>query len=281
MLGIGCVAKRAIAVKCCCGMKVCKNKSHRLFVAAKAFALHFVISVCVAALVALVIFGVWFPYPYRDLAGGSHLFWLMVGVDVVCGPVLTAILFNPLKPKREIKLDFSLIALLQTAALAFGIYSISLARPVIQAFESDRFVVVSAAEIDPAQLQNALPNLRSLSWTGPRLVGTRHAQAHEVLQSIELSLQGWGPSARPDWWQPYADSVVDVKTRMRPVSALRDNLPPDEQRVVDVAVQKTRLPVEALYYLPLVARNNLNGWVLLLNNRAEIVGYAPVSDFEK
>lgn len=279
-MDISCAAESAIVVKCCRGMKICKNKSGRLFVAAKAFALHLVISICVAALVAFVIFGVWFPYPYRDLAGGSHLFWLMVGVDVVCGPVLTAILFNPAKPKREIKLDLSLIALLQATALAFGIYSISLARPVIQAFESDRFVVVSAAEIDPVQLQHALPDLRSLSWTGPRLVGTRQAQAHEILQSIELSLQGLAPSARPNWWQPYADSVAEVKTRMRPVSALRKNLSPDGQRAVDAAVQKTGQSIEALHYLPLVARHNLNGWVVLLNNQAEIMGYAPVSDFE-
>ena len=262
-------------------MKICKNKSQRLFVAAKAFALHLVISICVAALVALVIFGVWFPYPYRDLAGGGHLFWLIIGVDVVCGPVLTAILFNPSKPKREIKLDLSLIALLQATALSFGLYSISLARPVILAFEGDRFVVVSAAEIDTSQLQHALPNFRSLPWkNGPKLVGTRHAQGHEVLQSMELSLQGFGPSVRPDWWQSYTDSVAEVKTRMRPVLALRNNLSPDGQRTVDAAVQKIRQPIEALHYLPLVTRNNLDGWVVLMNNQAEIVGYAPVSGFE-
>ena len=76
----------------------------------------------------------------------------MVGVDVVCGPLLTLVLFNPAKSRRELRLDLSLVAVIQLAALAYGLYSISLARPVIQAFETDRFAVVSAVEIDPGQL---------------------------------------------------------------------------------------------------------------------------------
>jgi hypothetical protein len=41
------------------------------------------------------------------------------------------------------------IALVQVAALAYGVYVMSLARPVVTIFEVDRMRVISAAEIDP------------------------------------------------------------------------------------------------------------------------------------
>ena len=38
--------------------------------------------------------------------------------------------------------------MIQLAALIYGLYSVSLARPVVVAFETDRMNVVTAAEID-------------------------------------------------------------------------------------------------------------------------------------
>ena len=254
--------------------------SNRLRAASKAFALHLGISTIVALLAAWLVLGIWFAYPLRSLAGGQHLFWTLVGVDMVCGPLLTLVLFNPAKSLRELRLDLSLVALVQLAALAYGLYSISLARPVIQAFETDRFAVVSAAEVDPDQLQQALPALRTLPWNGPRLVGVRLPRdGNETLYSIELSLQGVEPSARPGWWQPYKQSIPAIQKRMKKLADLRSARPAAEQALIDQAVRKTGQPLEALFYLPLTSRKNLDDWIVLLNGEATIVGYAPVSGF--
>ena len=122
----------------------------RLHAAARAAFFHLIISLLVGALAAAAVFGFWFPYPYQELAGGQHLFLIMVGVDVVCGPLLTAMLFSPTKSRRELTLDLSLIALVQLAALIYGVHSISEARPVVLAFETDRMVSVAARQIDLA-----------------------------------------------------------------------------------------------------------------------------------
>ena len=254
--------------------------TNRLCAAGQAAAVHLSICALVALVVAALVLGVWFAYPYRNLAGGQRLFWVIVSVDVVCGPLLTLILFNPAKSRRELRLDLSLVALIQLAALAYGLYSISLARPVIQAFETDRFAVVSAAEVDPDQLQQALPALRTLPWNGPRLVGARPPRdGNETLYSIELSLQGVEPSARPGWWQPYEQSIPAVQKRMKKLANLRSARPAAEQALIDQAVRKTGQPLEALFYLPLTSRKNLDDWIVLLNGEATIVGYTPVSGF--
>lgn len=253
----------------------------RVHAATKAALIHLGLSLLVGLLAAAAVFGLWFPAPYRDLAGGQHLFLIMVGVDVVCGPLLTAILFNPTKPRRELVLDFSLIALLQLGALVYGLHSISLARPVVLAFETDRLVAVSAAQIAASDLHQAPPEFRTLSWRGPVLLGTRSAQnGPETLQSIDLSMQGIEPSARPGWWQTYETSRPVVKQRMKKLSNLRAGLSPNDQAAIDKAIQKTGLPLDQLYYLPLVSQKELDRWVALLNPQADIVGYAPVGGFD-
>ena len=67
-------------------------------------------------------------------------------MDVVCGPLLTLVLASPRKSRRERWLDFSLIGLIQLAALAYGMHSVWVARPVALVFEVDRLVVVTANE---------------------------------------------------------------------------------------------------------------------------------------
>ena len=58
---------------------------------------HLVVSLILAGLAALLVFAVWYPYPYSELTGGLNLYTLVVSVDIVCGPLLTLILASPKK----------------------------------------------------------------------------------------------------------------------------------------------------------------------------------------
>ncbi|GAB3664775.1 fimb protein [Ramlibacter alkalitolerans] len=237
------------------------------------------LSALVGLTAAAVVFGLWFPYPYRALAGGQHLFLVLVSVDVVCGPLLTAVLFSPFKSRREMALDLSLIALVQLGALVYGVHAISEARPVVAAFESDRLVAVSAAQIDPADLGQAPPDLRKLSWSGPVLIGTRAPKDGETFASVMMSVQGVEPSARPGWWQSYDQSRDQVKQRMKKLADLRAARDDGAQREIDAAAAKSGLPLPDLYYLPLTSQKMLDGWIVLLDSDGRIVGYAPVDGF--
>lgn len=254
---------------------------NRIKASVKPFFVHLTISVFVAAIAAIFLFGIWFPYPFRDLAGGLHLFWLMIGIDVICGPVLTAILFNPKKSRRELQFDLSIVATLQIVALVYGLYSISLARPVHLAFEADRFVAVTAADIDPAQLTAAPVEYQSLSWIGPSLIGTRTSKnGQEMLESVDMSTQGIEPSARPGWWQDFELNRPQVQVRMKKLAGLRFQVSDDKKSAIDVAVKDSGQPLDQLNYLPLVSKKHLDQWIVLLDSKANIVGYAPVDGFQ-
>lgn len=247
--------------------------------AAKASLLHFGGSLLVAGLAAALVFGIWFPYPYRELAGGRELFLLVVIVDVICGPLLTAVLFNPKKPKRELVLDLSLVALVQLAALGYGLYSVAAARPVYLVYEVDRFRVVSAADIDPKALKPGEGPLHTLPWTGPKIIGVREPRnPDEKLESLELSVQGLEPSARPDWWQEYELSKPQVLSRAKSIAELRKK-EPKAKDILDRAITESGQPESQLAWVPLTSFK-VSNWVAFVNKQsAEIRAFAPVDGF--
>ena len=166
------------------------HSSSRFRFALKNAAWHLLISLILAGLAALLVFGVWYPYPYAELTGGLALYKLVISVDIVCGPLLTLILASPSKKLKERIVDFSLIGMIQLAALIYGLYSVSLARPVVAAFETDRINVVTAAEINVNDLSHAPKDLQDLSLFGVRRVGLREATSpNEANQSLDLSLK--------------------------------------------------------------------------------------------
>lgn len=259
----------------------------RLGPALRAAVWHVSLSIVVAGLVAFLVFGFWFPGALRELAGGADLFWLIVGVDVVCGPLLTLVIFSPTKPRLELVRDLALVGTIQLLALGYGVHSLSYARPVALVHEVDRFRVISFADLDEAEAVHIPPWAQAWSFSRPRTVGIRAStSAQEKLSSISASLEGVEPSQRPSWWQDYALSVPQVLQRAHPLSALHAKHPDQvalidkatASALADVAVGETT-DAEALRWLPLVSRRATD-WVVLLDpNTARVRGYLHLDGF--
>lgn len=116
----------------------------------RASGIHLGLSVLVAALVAAMVFLVWYPYPYRLISGGRDLFLMVIAVDVIIGPLITFVVFSEKKQRRELIADFSVVIIIQLAALGYGMWTVYIARPVYLVFEYNRVVVVHAADVDVA-----------------------------------------------------------------------------------------------------------------------------------
>jgi len=246
----------------------------------KAAGIHLVASAGVAALTALLVFGLWFPYPYRELAGGRELYMLIMGVDVVCGPILTLVLFNIRKPRKELVRDLSLVVLIQLAALAYGLHAVSQARPVFLVFEADRYRVVSVADIDPDKLKEAAPDFQRLSLTGPKLIAAHVPKPNDpdFSATLDMALQGVEVSMRPAYWRPYSEQLTTVLSKAQPIAELKRKQP-SEVSAIDQAVARTGLSADQLGWLPVQSRKT-SGWVAFVTrDKATVVGFAPVEGF--
>ena len=248
---------------------------------ARAGFLHLLGSLLVAALLAALVFGFWYPHPYREMVGGSELFLLVMAVDVVCGPLLTAVLFNPAKPRKELVLDLGLVVLIQLVALAYGMYTVIQARPIYAVFEADRFRVVTTADVSSEDWVKAQAPWDAPHWVAPKLITVRVPNSsNEKLDSIDLALAGKDISLRPNWWKEWDEKTpASVLLRAQALPDLRKNLSPSKQALLDAAVVRSGLPAERLRSLPMTSFKNTD-WVALIDNQtAKPVAYAPVDGF--
>lgn len=240
--------------------------------------IHLSISVLIAALAALLVFGLWYPYPYREISGGRGLFLLVVAVDVVMGPLITLIVFNRAKPRRELVTDFSIIGALQMAALVYGLWTVFLARPVHLVFEYSRLSVVHAVDVEPELLTKAPPELRSLPLTGPTLLALRPFKSSDEQFGATIAAMNGAPlAARSDLWQPYEASKAAILQASRPVSELRARLPAESAHI-DQAIAQTGQSAAALRYLPMVGRKE--AWTAWIDpDTAQPLGFLPLDSF--
>jgi hypothetical protein len=71
------------------------------------------ISVLIALLVMSVVFLLWYPAPLATAVGVTHIFLMMLAIDVVIGPVLAFIVYK--QDKKILKMDLSIIIAIQIA----------------------------------------------------------------------------------------------------------------------------------------------------------------------
>lgn len=246
----------------------------------KAFFVHICLSVILGVLAALLVFWLWFPYPYREIAGGWDLFILVMLVDICCGPLLTFVVFSNRKPRKELLRDLGIIGAIQLAALFYGVYAVSVARPVYLVFEVDRFRVVSVADIELADLKYAPQALQTLSLVGPEVIAARVPKSgdEDFVRAVELGMQGIEVSFQPKYWQPYADKKDEVLKRTKSIADLKQKNP-DRHEMISFAIKKTGLAESSLGYLPLQGRAP-SDWVAFIDLQSMgVVGFANVSGF--
>lgn len=246
----------------------------------RAAGVHFGLSVFMAAAVAALVFVGWYPGEYRYLAGGQDLFLLLISVDVVIGPLLTFAVFDPVrKTWPHLRRDLVIICLLQIGALAYGLHTVYVVRPVALVFEVDRFRVVGKQDVLLEELPQAPLAFQRLPLFGPWILAAKMPRsAEERLQSIDLALRGFDVGQRPSYWEPYATAQPRVKPKLHLVSELFHAYP-EKHTALNAALAHAGLNRENARFLPLLARSI--DWCVLLDAEANVKGFLPVDGFLK
>jgi hypothetical protein len=240
----------------------------RIRTAFKAFGIHFGISLLVATLVALLVFTIWYPYPFRELAGGRDLFILVIAVDIICGPLLTSILFSPTKPKKELITDISLVVIVQLLALGYGIWNVWLARPVYLVNDGNRFHVVSRISLDSKYINSLEPALQPKFFSGPMKVSMREVAFFEQSTVDALTQAGKDKSLLPQLYVPYDGAKAYQSTLS--VNALMKVMPNKSTEIESIAVKAGVTDIQSLHFAYVLGQD---AWFALLNSAGEIVGY--------
>lgn len=210
--------------------------------------IHLSVSALVALLAVVVVFLVWYPQPLHRAVGVTEIFFIVLGVDVVLGPLLTTVVYKP--GKKSLRFDLTTIALLQLSAFGYGIWTVAEGRPAWLVFSADRFDLVQAYQIDLRKQGEANPEYRSAPWSGPQWVSARAPSSSEKRQTIlfEAMVAGVDVPQRPELYRPLETEAEAIRQRAHSLDELRRyNAVPDVEAVLNRWSQ-------ANAYLPMMAR---------------------------
>lgn len=246
----------------------------------RAAGIHFGLSALVAALAGVLVFAIWYPYPYREISGGRELFLLVVSVDVVLGPLITLAIFDRTKSTRELAADLLIVVAIQLSALTYGLWTVFVARPVHLVFEIDRFRIVHAVDVPAELLSRASPGVNPLPLTGPTMLAVRpFKDAAEKFDATVAALGGADLAARPDLWQPYEAAKAGVLAAARPAALLKSRFPAQAAKI-DAILRAAGRSAESTAYVPLVGRKSAFWTAFIDPVSADVVAFMPLDSFE-
>lgn len=225
---------------------------------------HFTLSLLIAFLALLLVFIFWYPSPLALAVGVTHLFLMMLAIDVIVGPVLGFIVYK--EGKKTLKFDLSVIVLIQIAALCYGVFSIEQGRPAWVVFHADRFELVRKNEVILANVEQAQPQFQQVSWTGPQLAAVKLAVSPQQRQNDMFTevLGGISLAQQPDRYVELTQAKNQIQQRALPLAELEQYNPKTD-------IQKTlaKYP-KADAWLPLKA-NAIDMVVLVNKESASII----------
>ncbi|MBI2780048.1 MAG: hypothetical protein HYX62_09765 [Gammaproteobacteria bacterium] len=236
----------------------------------RAASIHMGISAAVFLVFLYLILVEWYPPPFFSTDGGWKGVQIMVLVDIVLGPMLTFIIFNPRKSRKEIMLDLSIIAVFQLGALAWGGYTVYNQRP-IAAVEWEG--TLRPLTIEPLHVQGKdLGDLQQFG-TGPHPV--IHAEpprnAEQVGKMMELTLNKDIAGEQQFWlFRPFKGSFEESKRHSLNISAVAGSNAEIRRELDKILSREGAKKAEDFIYFKFTGR--YKDAIFVFNNAGDQVG---------
>lgn len=239
----------------------------------KFFLGHLVISFFIALIVVGVVFFVWYPYPLAKAVGVTHIFLMMLAIDVIIGPLLGLLVYK--EGKKTLKMDLGVIILIQLSALSYGVFSIAKGRPVWLAYYVDDFQVIRNNEILDQDIEKALPQYQQPSWLKPQFVGVEFATDKKIRSDDMFAevLGGISLAQKPERYVPLDKVKNQIQQRAQKLELLKQFN--DQQSVHKVLAKYP----QADAFVPLKA-TAVDMTVLINKEKGEVVKIVDLRPWE-
>lgn len=225
---------------------------------------HLIISVSVAALSISIVFFIWYFAPLAKAVGVTHIFLMMLVIDVIVGPILGFLIYK--EGKKSLKFDLAVIILIQLSAFIYGFYSIAQGRPVYIAYVVDRFELVRNNDLIINKKDKILSQYQQPSFLKPRFVAVELAKnINERNQDLFNEVLGGATLAQqPKRYVDFGQAKAQILQKAQDLKLLNQFNNP--QLVANILNQYP----SANAWVPLKA-NAVDMVVLLNKKRGEVV----------
>jgi len=235
----------------------------------KAAGIHLGISSLIFCILAYFIVYEWYPFPLFTADGGWQGIRLIALIDMVLGPFLTLIIFNPKKSTREIRFDLGVIALAQFSVLIWGIYTVQNERPAAIVHYDGQIYTVPAKNFKEQNI--SLAQLKQFSEENPPLI-----HAYHPVDSIELKKMlrvitddKLAPFEQFDLYRPFKENRDEIFMRKLNIEEIVSSNE-EMKKELEVFLAKLEGKQDDYLYMPLNAR--YHNVVLIFSKDGGIVG---------
>jgi hypothetical protein len=191
----------------------------------KAFGLHLLGSILALSLILGSLYLGWYRWPGWYLADVVQVFVVMAVVDLVLGPLLTLVIANPSKPRRELTRDVGVIVAIQLAALIYGAISLWNGRPLYYAFSENQLQLVQAYDINASEAALARQRAAELAphwYSLPRWVWAPLPDDPDESAKIVASAVSGGDDviSMPRYFKRWESGLPALRTKLKKLDEL-------------------------------------------------------------
>ena len=220
-----------------------------------------------------LVFFIWYPSPLATAVGVTHIFLMLLVIDVILGPLLGLLVYK--EGKKTLKFDLTVIILIQITALCYGVFSIEQGRPAWLVYNVDRFELVRKNELVDTNIQQAQPQFQKPSWFKPQYVATEFAKDTQQRNDEMFAevLGGISIAQRPERYVELTQAKTQIQQRALPLVELQRY-----NQKTDVEKTLAKYP-KADAWLPLKA-NAVDMVVLVNKESASIIKIVDLRPWE-
>lgn len=193
---------------------------------------------------------VWYPPPFLQLSGLLPILVLLASVDLILGPLLTFVVYKPVKP--SLLMDLSIICVVQISALSYGMYTIYKGHPAYVAYTVDRFTLVNIADVNPTKAKNS--QLQVSGWWRPLMVYAKPPSDPKEQERLVFEVLSGKPDidARPEYYEPFDKFTGEIMQKGLTQHQLSST--PENQQKLNTFLTKYGKTATNYAFLPLVGK---------------------------
>jgi hypothetical protein len=215
----------------------------------QAFITHLAGSATVLGLALGTLYIGWYHWPGWYLSGVTPVIGVMAGVDLALGPLLTLVIANPRKPRRELRRDIGVIIAIQLAALSYGTLQMWNGRPLYYVFSDNALSLVQAYDIEPQEL--ALAEQQQAPWRPhwyslPRWVAAPAPAGYKRSDGDLIAM--------PRYYQSWQSGLPALRRQLVTIEESGFYTPPEKTRV-EARMRAAGFSPQTANALPLTGRH--------------------------
>jgi hypothetical protein len=224
----------------------------------KAFSLHLLGSATALTLILGSLYVGWYRWPGWRLADAATVVVVLIGVDLVIGPLLTLVIASKNKSRRELTRDIGIIVFVQVCALIYGSTQLWTGRPLYYAFSENVLQMVQAYDIDTQESEfgrQQNPELAPHWYSGPRWIWAPLPSDPEERQKI-LSAAIAGADdviSMPRYFKRWEQGLPSLRAQLKKVDDVA-YFAPGQKKKLKERMRSAGYSADELDSIPLTGR---------------------------